>query len=140
MAHALGVLPVTVSTRVHFVARIKHDHRRLSAPARAGRGRVTCRAAKDDDDKVEYGTDWYAQTKKYGLKKRSSKEFYDEYRAANEKANNGKERKDLYSDNWDGDEYKGGGFNILTVLILLFVGVPVVGLLFAYQSYGVLWG
>lgn len=29
------------------------------------------------------------------------------YKAANEAANNGKERKDLYSDAWDGDVYKG---------------------------------
>jgi hypothetical protein len=31
----------------------------------------------------------------------------ERYRAANAAANNGKERKDLYSDNWDGDVYKG---------------------------------
>jgi hypothetical protein len=31
----------------------------------------------------------------------------DNYRAANEAANNGKERKDLYTDAWDGDVYKG---------------------------------
>ena len=30
-------------------------------------------------------------------------------RAANLAANNGKERKDLYTDNWDGSEYKGKG-------------------------------
>lgn len=29
---------------------------------------------------------------------------------------------------------------MLTLLIALFVGVPVIGLVFAYQSYGVLWG
>jgi hypothetical protein len=42
--------------------------------------------------------------------------------------------------NWDGSEYKGSSFNILTLLGLLFVLVPVAGLAFAYQSYGVLWG
>lgn len=44
------------------------------------------------------------------------------------------------ADNWDGSEYKGSKFNILTLLGLLFVLVPVAGLAFAYQSYGVLWG
>jgi hypothetical protein len=44
------------------------------------------------------------------------------------------------ADNWDGSEYKGSPFNILTLLGLLFVLVPVAGLAFAYQSYGVLWG
>ncbi len=81
-------------------------------------------------------------------------------------ANNGKERKDLYSDNWDGDVYKGAwwrarqqargarlkwraahalpcagsGFNILNLLVLLFVLTPVLGLGFAFWSYGTLWG
>lgn len=30
--------------------------------------------------------------------------------------------------------------NILSLLVVLFVGVPVLGLVFAYQTYGVLWG
>jgi hypothetical protein len=30
-----------------------------------------------------------------------------DWRAANSRANNGRERKDLYTDNWDGDVYKG---------------------------------
>ena len=85
-------------------------------------------------------------------------------------ANNGKERKDLYSDNWDGDVYKGAsrvarpfahlppphdtlcrkrahssmpagsGFNILTLVVTAFVLTPVLGLAFAYWSYGTLWG
>lgn len=55
-------------------------------------------------------------------------------------ANNGKERKDLYTDNWDGSEYKGSQFNILNLLVVLFIGVPVLGLVFAYQTYGTLWG
>ena len=93
-------------------------------------------------------------------------------------ANNGKERKDLYSDNWDGDVYKGAqtrsraahtraqritepccgavssprlrslappsrtgsGFNVLNLVILAFVLTPVLGLAFAYWSYGTLWG
>ena len=87
-------------------------------------------------------------------------------------ANNGKERKDLYSDNWDGDVYKGdaaappharsgapsaqpaaprtaadlrpnpigSGFNVLNLVIVAFVLTPVLGLAFAYWSYGTLWG
>lgn len=61
-------------------------------------------------------------------------------RRANELANNGKERKDLYTDNWDGSEYKGSSFNILTLLAALFFLVPVAGLVFAFLTYGELWG
>jgi hypothetical protein len=86
--------------------------------------------------------------------------------AAGAQANNGKERKDLYSDNWDGDKYKGAplrrcapsartlalsvrsfraccagsGFNVLNLVIAAFVLTPVAGLAFAYWSYGTLWG
>mmetsp|Transcript_34466 Transcript_34466/g.47755 ORF Transcript_34466/g.47755 Transcript_34466/m.47755 type:complete len:145 (+) Transcript_34466:73-507(+) len=102
-----------------------------------GRRNNVIRAAKE---KVEYGSDWYTQTKKYGVKQTSSKKFYDNYKAANEAANNGKERKDLYTDNWEGDVYKGKRINILTVLILFAVGTPVAGLVFAYATYGKLWG
>ncbi len=36
-----------------------------------------------------------------------------------------REREDLYSENWEGDEYVGTGFwNELTVGIAIFVGVP----------------
>ena len=61
-------------------------------------------------------------------------------RAANAAANNGRERKDLYTDAWDGSEYKGSRWNVLTLLAALFLIVPVAGLGFAYWSYGVLWG
>ena len=50
------------------------------------------------------------------------------------------DRPDLYSNNWDGDQYTGDGLNMLTVLIGLSIGVPVVGLTFAYFTFGVLWG
>ena len=66
--------------------------------------------------------------------------FLARRKQANWEANNGKERKDLYTDNWDGSEYKGSGFNILTLLIALSVLVPAAGLAFAYWSYGTLWG
>jgi hypothetical protein len=44
------------------------------------------------------------------------------------------------SDNWDGSEYKGSRWNILTLLAALFFLVPVGGLVFAWQTFGVLWG
>lgn len=44
------------------------------------------------------------------------------------------------ADNWDGSEYKGSPFNILTLLGALFVLVPVAGLVVAYFTYGTLWG
>ena len=46
----------------------------------------------------------------------------------------------LYSENWDGDYYIGSGFNIMTVLLLTAFLVPAGGLLFAWASYGSLWG
>lgn len=68
--------------------------------------------------------------------------FYlaDRWREANWAANNGRERKDLYTDNWDGSEYKGSPFNILSLLAFLFVATPIAGLVFAYFTYGELWG
>ena len=50
------------------------------------------------------------------------------------------DRSDLYTDNWDGDTYKGSGVNILTVLIGLSLGVPVIGLVIAYFTWGEYWG
>ena len=61
-------------------------------------------------------------------------------REANRLANNGKERKDLYSENWDGSEYKGSKFNVLTVILIASVLAPAAGLVFAYTTFGVLWG
>jgi hypothetical protein len=55
-------------------------------------------------------------------------------------ANNGVDRKDLYTDNWDGSEYKGSALNIGTVLAFIAVAAPLAGLYFAYATYGVLWG
>lgn len=51
-----------------------------------------------------------------------------------------REREDLYSDNWAGDEYVGGGFwNELTVGIAIFVAVPTVITVLATTTRGVLW-
>lgn len=61
-------------------------------------------------------------------------------REANRAANNGRERKDLYSANWDGDKYKGNGVNVLTVIAAISVLTPLLGLIFAYNTFGVLWG
>ncbi len=59
---------------------------------------------------------------------------------ANLKANNGVDRKDLYTDNWDGSEYRGSALNVGTVLAFIAVAAPLTGLWFAYATYGVLWG
>ncbi len=40
----------------------------------------------------------------------------------------------------DGSEYKGSPFNIGTFVAALFILVPVAGLVFAYFTFGVLWG
>jgi hypothetical protein len=40
----------------------------------------------------------------------------------------------------DGDSYKGGSVNILSVLVAISILTPVAGLIFAYQTFGVLWG
>jgi len=90
--------------------------------------------------KVDYGKDWYAQTRQNARRFKTVKEELEYYRKANWEANNGRERKDLYTENWDGDVYKGSRWNILNLLIILFVAVPLFGLLFAYQTYGTLWG
>lgn len=62
-------------------------------------------------------------------------------RAANKAAfKAGKDRADLYTDAWDGSEWKGGRVNILSVLILISVAVPLAGIAFAFWSYGRYWG
>lgn len=74
------------------------------------------------------------------LIRRSPSSLAERWKAANWAANNGRERKDLYTDNWDGSEYKGSPFNMLSLLAVLFVATPVAGLAFAYFTYGDLWG
>ena len=63
-----------------------------------------------------------------------------EYREANERANGGREREDLYTDNWDGDVYKGSPVNVLSVILAVSILAPLVGLIFALQTHGTLWG
>jgi hypothetical protein len=89
---------------------------------------------------VQYGSDWYAQTREAAKPRRTTREEMEYRRQANLAANNGKDRKDLYTDNWDGDKYKGNPVNILSVLIVISILVPVAGLVFAFNTYGKLWG
>lgn len=89
---------------------------------------------------VTYGRDWYSQTREAMNSKTSAREQLERYREANREANNGREREDLYTDNWDGDVYKGGKVNILSVLIAVSILAPIAGLVFALQTYGTLWG
>ena len=91
------------------------------------------RVAESKRQTVDYGRDWYAQTREAAQPRRTTREEIEYRRQANLAANNGKERKDLYTDNWDGDVYKGSPINILTVLAAVSVLVPVLGLIFAYQ-------
>ncbi|KAK3236950.1 hypothetical protein CYMTET_52941 [Cymbomonas tetramitiformis] len=50
------------------------------------------------------------------------------------------ERPDLYSGSWAGDEYIGGRWNVLTVMMALVGAVTAIGLIFAIATKGVLWG
>lgn len=106
-------------------------------------------AAKEDlrkamglkkEDEIEYGENWYSATRKAIKETSSNSKYMDRWRKANYEANNGMDRKDLYTDAWAGDEYQGSKFNILTLLGGLFVLVPVLGIAFALSTKGVLWG
>jgi hypothetical protein len=132
-------MPLPVQCRQLSSSRALREASRHTRPCVRHTSLVAAKQRDDDDDNVTYGANWYEKTKKLG-KRRSEREALDEWRFANARANNGRERKDLYTDNWDGDQYKGSGFNILTLLAALFVLVPVGGLAFAYASYGTLWG
>jgi hypothetical protein len=43
------------------------------------------------------------------------------------------------SANWDGDVYIGSGWNELSAGILIIIVIPLLGLLFAWATYGTLW-
>lgn len=87
--------------------------------------------------KVEYGNNWYKQT---NTPRRTVRDEIATRRAANLAANKGQDRKDLYTDNWDGSEYKGSPFNILNIILVVSVLTPLAGIIFAYFTYGKLWG
>lgn len=94
-------------------------------------------AAKQQQQRaVQYGSDWYASTRE-ASRPSTVREEIARRKAVNDVAY--RDRR-LNSDAWEGSEYKGSRWNILTFLAALFVLVPVVGLGFAYQTYGVLWG
>lgn len=46
----------------------------------------------------------------------------------------------LVSANWDGDVYRGGRWNVMTLLAAVGLATPLLGLLFAWATYGSLWG
>lgn len=103
---------------------------------------VVAAASKEDDAKaapraaVQYGAGWYAATRE-ASKPSTVREEIARRRAVNDVAY--RDRR-LNSDAWEGSEYKGSKVNILTLLVALFLLVPVLGLGFAYKTYGVLWG
>lgn len=51
-----------------------------------------------------------------------------------------RDRPDLYTDKWDGSEYKGSAFNVLNIILVVSVLVPLLGIGFALWSYGTVWG
>lgn len=111
---------------------------------------VTCRASKKSastttgaDKTSGYQEAWFRSTRST-LDAQSTTEgrrrVLREYVEANRKANGGREREDLYTDNWDGDVYKGNPVNVLSVILAVSIIAPLVGLVFALQTYGTLWG
>lgn len=50
------------------------------------------------------------------------------------------DREDLYTDNWGGDKWKGDKVNVLSIIVVVSILGPVVGLVFAYLTFGKLWG
>eukprot|EP00882_Tetradesmus_deserticola_P008094 GHRQ01008526.1.p1 GENE.GHRQ01008526.1~~GHRQ01008526.1.p1 ORF type:complete len:135 (+),score=28.00 GHRQ01008526.1:105-509(+) len=112
------------------------SRRALAIVAKASKGS----SGKTPSKQVSYGKDWYEQTRNAAKPARTVRQEIEYRREANRLANNGRERKDLYTANWDGSEYKGSKFNILTVIALVSVLTPLLGLVFAYTTFGVLWG
>lgn len=106
---------------------------------RTDRWRLCATKRDKQNNAVSYGNDWYSQTRE-ATKRRTTREEIEYRRKANWEANNGRDRKDLYTDNWDGDVYKGGSVNVLTVLAAVSILAPIIGLIFAFQTYGTLWG
>lgn len=101
---------------------------RSSAVQRRKQGRAT-KLVTAKKQQVDYGEDWYSSTKNFGRTNtiKNSKKYMDNYREANRLANNGKERKDLYTDNWDGDVYKGRLPSNCDMLVLLIASLQMHG-------------
>lgn len=64
----------------------------------------------------------------------------DTQKAARAEAKKRIDRADLYTDNWGGDKWKGGKVNVLSIILAVSILVPLGGLLFAYLTFGTLWG
>lgn len=79
------------------------------------------KSEKNQQIPVDYGRDWFAATRdpSRGLTPRQEME---RRRAANQAANNGLERKDLYTDAWAGSEYRGSSNNIVRAEFAFLVG------------------
>jgi hypothetical protein len=94
-----------------------------SSSSRSRRSVVTSAAAPNNKNKtsaknvknvpVDYGRDWFAATRdpSRGMTPRQEMAMR---REANRAANNGLERKDLYTDAWAGSEYRGSSNNIVS--------------------------
>lgn len=108
--------------------------------------KVSCQASKKNAGKERgsgYQDAWFSNTRAV-LEGQASTEgrrrVIKEYVEANRRANGGREREDLYTDNWDGDVYKGSPVNVLSVILGVSIIAPLIGLIFALQTYGTLWG
>jgi hypothetical protein len=112
------------------------QRRRVAAAAAKDDAAKAAPAAKGQQRAVQYGADWYAATRE-ASKPSTVREEIARRRAVNDVAY--RDRR-LNSDAWEGSEYKGSPVNILSLLVALFLLVPVLGLGFAYKTYGVLWG
>lgn len=128
------MLAIAASSRV-----LCHPQRRIPCQTRA-----TNKGAGDKGtEQGGYQDAWFRSTRAV-LDSTSTetgrRKIIREYREANERANGGREREDLYTDNWDGDVYKGSPVNVLSVILAVSILAPLVGLIFALQTYGTLWG
>ena len=128
---AAAAAPRPATTRTRLVAPARR--RATTPPAGAKKG-----GAPDRDD-VSYGRSWFEQTRD-PLRGRTVAQEIERRRKANWEANGGRDREDLYTDAWAGSEWRGSGNNVLTWILVASVAAPVAGLVFAYCTYGKLWG
>ena len=97
----------------------------------APRARGPVRSANPLKKPVEYGQGWFESTKQ--LINVPAEEQAQYRRLMNHRANHGLERKDLYTDNWEGDVYVGdfkhdtlkwlGGLSAVMIALSVAVGV-----------------
>ncbi|KAK9807283.1 hypothetical protein WJX73_007703 [Symbiochloris irregularis] len=93
--------------------------------------RLTAKGSQDQEDLTPY------QKKVLERRKQTQAEYEGDPTAFVPRRNR---EKDLYTDQWDGDKWKGSKLNGLTVITVISILAPVIGLLVAYFSYGSLWG